>query len=416
MHKLKNHSEFAHKSDEKLQQLAHELTDFNEVFRRFSHLLDPVVDKAIDEALVDYRAVYTHSREVEVAHTLAKHELARVFHLPVKLFLSRLSQPIPLYTVAGTISKFFLEYGALHAGLIVGNIRIEWGQESIVEALPEDDIPSDDFVGTVDVRQGHLARVANHVQKNFSLAHQQRRIDDKVKLIIDTAEKKKEVIGNLVRVITCYNLEKKYDLFTCNCQHFVRDALAALGIKEPPRFSGQLKHYLERLKQGKVEVPEDFKNHDTLDAYVEQQLQAEPGTLNQHDMEYLLLHYYRIHLNSMPDDGADNEEWQCSVPSCKCEDLADRVNRESLLNNQFPPRSTARPLVSSAPTVEEHSVLPGTEANFEEAEIIQSSEVDMHLPEVDPRRREQQETRDEQRARQVRGRCMCCAVSAMQVH
>ena len=397
LEKLKRQSTFAHKSDEELQKLAHTLTDFDEVFRRFSHLLRPAVDKAIDEALIDYRAVFTNSDEIEMARRRAKHDLALVFHLPVKLFLSRLSRPIPLYSIAGKISEFFLEYGALHAGLVVGNIRIEWGQEGIVEAQPEEDIPSDDFVGTVDGRQGHLAHAATEIHQKFSQAHRQRRTDDKIKLIIDSAEKKKEVLSNLVRVIIYYNLERRYDIFTCNCQHFVRDALAALGIKDPPRFSGQLNDYLEHLKQGKVEVPEDFKNHATLDAYVERQLQAKSGTLNQHDMEYLLLHYYRIHLNSMPEDDAD--EWRCEVPSCKYDHLADRVNREALLNNQFPPRSSAQHDVPPTPTIEEQ---PANLCPRECVEVARNTESREHLPDVaEVRRREEDTRREEQRREQI---------------
>ena len=397
--KLKLHAEYAHKCDEDLQDLAHELTDADIVFNQFSHLLEPVVDKAIDEALVDYRAMYTHSMEFEMSRKRAKHDLARVFHLPIKLFLSRLQQTIPLYSIAGKISSFFLEYGALHAGLVVGNIRIEWGQESIVEALPEDDIPRDDFVGSVDTRKGHLASVAVEIHQEFSHAHRERRIDDKIKLIINTAEKKKEVLGNLVRVITRYNLEKKYDLFTCNCQHFVRDALAALGIKEPPRFGGQLKHYLERLKQGKVEVPEDFKNHDTLDAYVEQQLQAEPGILNQHDMEYLLLHYYRIHLDSMPRDADDN--WKCKLPSCKYENLAECVNRESLLNNQFPPRPTipAGASLPSTDVVHVHSRKKSPDSSTGENVRIDPAEEQRRAREQ--RREEEQRGEKELRRQQI---------------
>ena len=412
LEKLKQHPEFAHKPKEELRELAHDLTNFDKVFGRFSHLLEPMVDKAIDEALIDYRAVFTHSQEFEMAHKRAKHELARVFHLPVKLFLSRLSQPIPLYSIAGKISKFFLEYGALHAGLVVGNIRIEWGQECIVDPRPEDDIPGDEFVGGVDGQQGDLAHVAVEIHKRFSLADRERRIDDKIKLIINTAEKKNEVLSNLVRVITHYNLERKYDLFTCNCQHFVRDALAALGITEPPSFSGQLNDYLEHLKQGKVEVPEDFRNHATLDAYVERQLRAEFGALNQHDMEYLLLHYYRLHLQfvaSIPDD--NTEEWKCDVPTCKYEDLAERVNREALLNNQFLPRRTTQSFIPSTPAISEQ------QANHQSPEAgagatgnaVSREEMSRREELRKEERRREQVAQDEQRARQVRSptHCMC---------
>ena len=397
LEKLKVHAEFAHKSKEELQERADQLTSFDEVFCQFSHLLEPVVDKVIDEALLDYRAVFTHSQEEEMAHDRAKRDLARVFHLPVKLFLSRLKQPIPLYSIAGKISNFFLEYGALHAGLVVGNIRIEWGQEGVVEALPEDPVPEDDFIGSVDARQGHLAHVAVEINRQFSLADRERCIDDKIKLIIDTAEKKEAVLGNLVRVITRYNLEKRYDLFNCNCQHFVRDALAALGIRETPRFSGQLNDYLQHLKQGRIEVPEHFRDHATLDSYVEQQLQAEPGILDQHDMEYLLLHYYRLHLTSMPENATD--EWRCDVPSCKYEHLADQVNREALLSIQLPPTRVVQRYTPSTPTIQE---LPNAQnlAGIVAVPIGNSVSHEGEQRRVEERRRERERRREERRRRE----------------
>lgn len=350
LEKLKVHAEFAQKSEKELRELADELTDFDKIFYQFSHLLEPVVERAIDGALADHRAVFTHSQEEEMAHYRAKRDLACVIHLPIQLFLSRLKQPIP-YSVASKISNFFLEYGALHAGLVVGNVRIEWGQEGIVDPQPEDIIPDDEFIGSLHPNQGHLGQVAAEINRQFSLADHEQRIDDKIKLIISTAEEKKEILCNLVRVITTYNLEKKYDVFKCNCQHFVQDALAALGIKETPRFSGQLNAHLQRLKQGKMEIPENFKNHDTLDAYVERQLQVAPGALSQHDMEYLLLHYYRLHMTSMPRDA--NDDWHCEVPSCKYEHLADRVNREALLSIQMPPRQVVQHYAPSTPIIME---------------------------------------------------------------
>ena len=384
LEKLKRHAEFSHKSEEELRELADELTNFDKIFYQFSHLLEPVVDRAIDGALADHRAVFVHSQEEEMAHHRAKHDLACVVHLPIQLFLSRLKQPLP-YSMVGMISNVFLEYGALHAGLVVGNVRIEWGQEGIVDAQPEDIIPEDEFIGGLHPGQGRLAQVAVEVNHQFSLADRERRIDDKIQLIISTAEEKKEVLGNLVRVISTYNLEKRYDLFNCNCQHFVRDALAALGIKETPRFSGQLNTPLQHLKQGRLEIPENFQNHDSLDAYVEEKLHAAPGALNQHDMEYLLLHYYRLHLNSMPKDASD--KWQCDVASCKYEYLADRVNREALLSIQMPHRQAVQCYVPSTPAIEE---LPSTQKPVDNAMVTRSVVPD-EIEEVMEQRSEQEQ-------------------------
>ena len=402
LEKLKTHAEFEHKSEEELRQLADELTNFDKVLRRFSHLLEPVVDRAIDGALADHRVVFTHSQEEEMAHKRAKRDLACVIYLPIQLFLSRLKQHVP-YSVAGRIFNFFLEYGALHAGLVVGNVRIEWGQEGIVDPQHEDDIPEDEFIGSIHPSQGHLAQVAVEINHQFSLADREQRIDDKIQLIINTAKKKKEVLGSLVRVITSYNLERKYDLFSCNCQHFVRDALAALGINEPPRFSGQLRDYLEHLKRGRIEVPENFQNHATLDAYVEQQLRAAPGALDQHDMEYLLLHYYRLHMISMPMDASD--KWQCDVPSCKYEHLAERVNREALLSIQMPPRQVVKKLPSTQSSVcnvpnEIEEVREQTSDSEEEKSREKESQREEQRR-SDEELREQQMAEDELTAKQV---------------
>ena len=364
LNKLRVHADYAHKTEEELRVLADELTEFDSVFCQFSHLLQPV-ERAIDGALSDHRAVFTHSQEEDMARDRAKYDIACVIYLPVKLFLSRLSQPIPYSAVAERIFNFFLEYGALHAGLTVGNVRIEWGQEGIVDAQPEDIYtPEDEFIGTLDPRQGHLGQIADEINRQFSLAHRERCIDDKIKLIIHTAEEKKAVLCRLVRVITRYNLEKTYDIFSCNCQHFVREALSALGIQETPRFNGELNAHLQRLKQGRVEVPEHFQNHATLDAYVEQQLQAEQGSLEQHDMEYLLLHYYRLHVTSMPKDATDR--WQCGVPTCMYEHLADRVNHEALLSIQISTRTSER-YVPFTPTIQELPSPPDIEAVAENA-------------------------------------------------
>lgn len=68
LEKLKNHAEFYHKSEGELRELADEFTNFDKIFDQFSHLLEPVVDRAIDGALADHRAMFTHSQEEEMAH------------------------------------------------------------------------------------------------------------------------------------------------------------------------------------------------------------------------------------------------------------------------------------------------------------------------------------------------------------
>ena len=327
--KVKRYEQYAEKSDEEQRKLAEELTNHQLLFNRFSHLLE-AVDEEIQAAAKDHAANFAHSTEFKMAHQRAKHGMARVCHLPVKLFLSRIQWDLPAPSVTSKLFQFLFKFGALHAGLLVGNIRIEWGRESLIDPQWDVDLMEEDFVANVHL-QGEWAYSTSVYGKKFSLADRERKVKDKIDLIIESAEQKRQLITNLVGVIAKYNRAKHYNLFKCNCQHFVLEAMSALGIKEIPKFTGQLNDYLEDLKMYKVDIPEEFANHAALDAYVEQKLETD--LLTQHDMEYLLVHYHRLHMNSMPDDA--DEEWQCGVDSCQFEYLSEKVDRQALLCHQF---------------------------------------------------------------------------------
>ena len=333
LEKVKRLEAYADQPIEEQRKLAQELTDRKLLFSRFEHLLQ-AVEEEIQIAYRDYEASFTHSMELESAHQRAKHGMARICHLPVKLFLSRLQQriAIPAASIARKLSEMLWEFGALHAGLMVGNIRVEWGTGSLVDPQWEDpQLVEEDFVAHIHP-QGEWALTASSFDKKFSLADRERRIEDKVELIVKSAEEKRQLIMNLVDVIVRYNCTKKYSVTSCHCQHFVTDAMHALGIKSIPRFSGPLNDYLQQLKRGKIDIPEEFSDHTSLDAYVKAKLNA--NTLTQHDMEYLLLHYYRLHLNCLPED-AGIEEWKCTVRSCQYEFLAEKVDSQAMLCHQF---------------------------------------------------------------------------------
>ena len=338
--KVKRHWPYSERSEEEQTKLAEELTNHEKVLMKFSHLLQPV-DEEIEAALSDHRIEFAHDGEVKAAHQRAKHGIALVCHLPVKLFLSRLQNFAFQSSITRKFLGLFLEYGALHAGLIVGNMRIEWGREGLIDPQWEE-IVEEDFVAHVH-QQGEWALSASKVNKHYSLADRQQSIEDKIKLVIATAEKKQQLITNLVDVIVHYNRKEKYHLFTCNCQHFVCDALAALGIRGVPNFSGKLGDHLQKLKRYKLDIPPEFDDHGSLDVYVKQNL--EDDNLTQDSMEYLLLHYCRLHVNSMPDD--DDDDWKCEVRSCQYEYLAEKVDQEAMLCHQFSRRRT----YSAAPPV-----------------------------------------------------------------
>ena len=334
LEKLKRHEAYANEAKDKQRELAHALTDRNLLFDRFEYLLH-AVEEEVHAAIVDHETTFTHSLELQSAHQRAKHGAARLCHLPVKLFLSRLQgRHLTSATVSITskLSGVLLEFGALHAGLIVGDIRVEWGTDSLIDPCWENlDLVEEDFVAHVH-HDGKWALAASNYNKRISLADRERRVQDKIELLLESAEEKRKLLMNLVEVIVRYNCTKRYSVVNCNCQHFVTDALHALGIDSIPIFSGPLNEYLQNLMRYQVGIPDEFNDHAALDAYVQPKLAAD--TLTQHHMEYLLLHYYRLHINSLPEDD-DIDEWECEVPLCQYEFIAERVNSQAMMCHQF---------------------------------------------------------------------------------
>lgn len=335
LEKVKSINLYKEKSIEEQKQVARILTDRELLFDRFGYLLR-AVEEEIHTAISDSEITYTHSLEFQSAHQRAKHGMARVCHLPIKLFLSRLQRFPGLPEVAASItsklSEVLLEFGALHAGLIVGNIRVEWGSDGLIDPQWEDPLlVEEDFVAHIHP-QGEWAHAASSYNNKFSLADRERRVEDKIKLITNSAEEKRRLIMNLVDLIVHYNSTKEYSVMNCNCQHFVHEAMHALGIKSIPKFCGPLNDYLQKLKRYEIDIPAEFSNHDAIDSYVQPRLQAD--TLTQHDMEYLLLHYYRLHLNSISED-EDIEKWTCPLRSCQYEFLAEKVDRQAMMCHQF---------------------------------------------------------------------------------
>ena len=321
--KVRKH--FPEKKEEEVQALSTELSNQAEILKKFKHLLsyaDNVVDNIAEENLLmsDF-----HSLEREKAHDRAKHGVASICHLPVKLRISKLQRTWALSHTFTALLRY--EYGPLHAALEVGNITVEWGRESLV--VPSY-APSGTFFSAHVHDQGEWFDETYKLVKDMSLADRCKDRRRKIEILNNSAEKKEELLKKLADVIIDYNCNKKYSVYSCNCQHFVLDALAALGIKEPPEFSGRLKDYLQTLKKGKAHATSDFQTHEQLDEHVAKKL----ADMTTHDAEYLLCQYFQFHLPSI-EASEDEDTWQCDAPNCQCKALEEWVQDHTLLLNQF---------------------------------------------------------------------------------
>lgn len=332
--KVKNHSEFKHLPEEQQTVRATQLISHDDILCQFSYLLDTgsklIMDKTRNGYDDDDRGLL-QTMEVRAAHQQAKQDMARVCHLPVKLILSQLRHGRPPF--AHTWSSLFgFEYGPLHAALQVGEVLIEWSRESLVIPKFEPILPGREIQFNVH-GEGEWREAVGQFVLEMSMADHspQRRTEKKVDALCRSVAEKAQLIANLAEVIVTYNRDYKYDLFNRNCQHFVQDAMAALGIKEAPQPSGKLSEYYKRLKDGKTKMPE-FKEHESVDKYVTENFDQ----LSQQDMEFLLCQYFRHHYSEMS-RAIDIEEWKCPRSTCQSQKLEERIKHNSLLFNQFHP-------------------------------------------------------------------------------
>ena len=328
MEKLKKHPQHKKKTPENKEMLAVDFTSPEKLYLLFSHLLEAGSKLAMQIAREDYKD-YLHSLEINNHHQMVKHGTAQACHLPVQLSLQKLRGITP--PGAHTFSSMLkFEYGPFHAAVIVGDVTIEWGRESIVEPR-FDPIPETQFKANV-ANQGDWFQQEGLFQRQMSLADKQRNSHDKFEILWESMTEKSQIIEKLVSVIVDYNRNKTYSVFHCNCQHFVRDAMAALGITKPVQFHGKLQDHFDQLKRGKIKVPSELHTHENLDVYVTKNIQE----LGLQDMEYVQCLYFKVHLPAI-EKSDDPDEWVCDIPTCKSAELDRLIGQHALPFNQFLP-------------------------------------------------------------------------------
>lgn len=322
---------FAESQPQVVQAVAEELSDPNKIMEKFDHLLD--IEDSENNIREGDECELTHTLEFNKLKEQQKMDAAIVASLPVKLTLSKLRRAVPTAAVPFTALLRFA-FGPLHASLVIGNICIEWDDSSLIVPQPVPDIPGD-FQARLDQEASWQGGVGQAV-KAMSMANRNH-LDTPVKLNIlyDSRDNKRRLLKGLCDLIARYNVHKKYSLFRCNCQHFVKDALQVLRIRveDTPKFEGSLGNYFDDLRRGK-DVRSQFDSHTDLDAYVKDAM----GSLEMHDKEYLLCMYFQFHSSETKDMTPEEQDrWKCSVKSCQCEQLEMKIEKESLLLHHLTP-------------------------------------------------------------------------------
>lgn len=326
--KLKRHPQFNGKTvkEAHLIQHAKDLSDPDYIRGQFSYLLDSInkivmktgVEEELDQDLTSLEFENVRKKDMD--------NLASAMTIPVKLILRKLNHARP--PLANKLSQLLrCEYGPLHSTLQVGEVSIEWGNNELVIPSMEPRLPGD--FQTQISKQSQFYSQTKQLTHALDLAERRRDHVEKFDVMFTSLSEKAQLIDRLVDIMVSYNCEKTYSIFKCNCQHFTRDALAALGYNDPIQFSGRMDDYFKQLKAGKLTVPEEYSTHENLDDYVTRNL----GKLTQPDMEYLLCQYFKHHLPSMEQMGdQDLDEWVCDVEGCQSEVLDSMVRDRSLFN------------------------------------------------------------------------------------
>nr|CAG4718373.1 unnamed protein product [Naegleria fowleri] len=133
------------------------------------------------------------------------------------------------------------EFGILHTGILVGEWKFDWYDNSIVAVRMDKNISSSNSISVIDL--GYLTHL------------------DQIK----------NAFESVAKVCCIYNATKTYSQRNCNCQHFVKDVLDAIGVTKPS--GGSFDKYFEDLKKGTTKRKYYYSN--TLQSMMESNPKAE---------------------------------------------------------------------------------------------------------------------------------------------
>ena len=305
LEKVKRHPRFAGRSEADHKALAKEFTDHELIKRKFEHLLE--------------------MRDMEDIQQ--KSGTARGFYLPVKLFLSKLNREPSRNNKLFTPLLLYM-FAPLHAGLIIGDVFVEWYDSGLV--VPS--IVPAPGGGTCMTSEGEAVDYTQEAMGKMSLAHRQYLdVPQKRGIIYWSRDEMEGLLDQLVDVIVDYNSRRQYNMFSCNCQHFVKDTLQALKFLVIPKFEGNLEAYFEGLQGGKPKMV-SFTSHAELDRYVEKNREV----LNTQEKEYCVCKYFEFHAKEIAEVMREEQErWICPVHGCLCNNLEEEIANDSLYIYEF---------------------------------------------------------------------------------
>ena len=313
--------------------LANKLISQKGLMSYFDHMLKGHAKHIIKEKLADGKLTDLTLEEMSMARSRSEHRFAHLCDLPLKIILT------PLNHGGKIISKFAqlleMQFGPLHAALQIGNVVLEWNDSSLI--IPHYTSPTDSLLQTDVQNQSKWGEVTSTYYGRVRKAIDELDYDKQIDLVFQFTAEKYHLFEALFDVIIRYNTQFYYNLIDRNCQHFVSDALNALGIDKPTEFTGGLRSYFQELKSGHASL--EFTSHAKLDEYVKEiEDTQEIRSMPQHDLEFLLaqcLHFHLQQKSQLQDKNADFSKWTCEEPTCCMQQLEKYIHFETLSIHRF---------------------------------------------------------------------------------
>lgn len=307
-------------SYEKICSLSRKHLSPTSMKHHFFHLVSGSASDAVIQTTVELEAEVTNAWEKAMLQKRCLQRFESVVNFPVKLILSDLRNALPPF--ASAFARMIqLEFGPLHAALVIDDVLVEWDDASLIMPSTEEK----EWVFQTRL-QGRYDEVAHAMKPEMKESARRMDLKKQIEQVFEVTKEKQQAIDQLVQVIIHYNKSYEYNVLTKNCQHFVVDAMKALGVNKVPMFTGVFQEYFTELKRGKSkDILEQFDSHAALDEHVNTIIR--PG-LSQHDLEYILCQYFKFHLSSRRNSpNAQDPDWKCVEETCRMSEIEHMLER-----------------------------------------------------------------------------------------
>lgn len=327
--KLKKLPEYAEKSEEDLDKMVTNLTEFEPFRDKYDCF--PVTVEATSkgyalEAIADGAGVEAQRLPHHIAKGKVEDRYENVCKLPVKLVLRiKPTEQAPV--------KIF--DAQLDVALLIFDHIFEWNDSSLVIPKRVDLNTLPPVLMTPVLHKSEWSTYVSNQRSKVRAAVKSR--SDKlhkkeINLLFQLTTRKDGLISSIIKTVIDYNRNKQYHERTCNNQHFIEDVTRAMGVPKLPEIGESLGKQLEQSRQLCIETlpRSEFADHADLDDFVRYYCESDDlSQLHIRDIEYLVGKYFHYHVRHW-EQSHHPDQWTCQEEDCQLNNLEEQLEKLSL--------------------------------------------------------------------------------------